>query len=343
MSELSTEVLEAPGSLPAPQSYALLVLSSVASQSEQARRLARSAAVLADGTPFSLVAALAEVDEPEEALEELTRRRCSPARRPTRVGGSVSRTRWSGRPCTTTSVHSKGRRRTSERPMLCEDDQALFHRLAASSGPDPELAAELAARAGQLHESGDLRQAADYYLKAGHARRPRGLAVADGCGNAVPDRGRRDSRQGSRGVDRRRRRRCRPCLPPGEDRLVRWTAERRCRARHPGMGARRRAGHAWSRGARRDPGAAVQHAGRRTRRRRLGRQGPGRGPAARPGRLDRGGGSGRTRDRGSARGRVGRSRGPAACSRSRRPGRAAPTDGPWRRSCSGGRPRRSLP
>ena len=168
MSELSTEVLEAPGSLPAPQSYALLVLSSVASQSEQARRLARSAAVLADGTPFSLVAALAEVDEPEEALEELTRAQVLTCAQ-TDEGWRISFAHPLVRAAVYDDLGPLERQKAHQRAaVLCEDDQALFHRLAASSGPDPELAAELAARAGQLHESGDLRQAADYYLKAGH-------------------------------------------------------------------------------------------------------------------------------------------------------------------------------
>ena len=168
MSELSTEVLEAPGSLPAPQSYALLVLSSVASQSEQARRLARSAAVLADGTPFSLVAALAEVDEPEEALEELTRAQVLTCAQ-TDEGWRISFAHPLVRAAVYDDLGPLERQKAHQRAaVLCEHDQALFHRLAASSGPDTELAAELAARAGQLHESGDLRQAADYYLKAGH-------------------------------------------------------------------------------------------------------------------------------------------------------------------------------
>src|SRR6266545_1063773 len=60
MRELGTEVLEAPGPLPAPQSYALLVQRLVASQPEPARRLARAAAVLADHSPLSVAAAVGE-------------------------------------------------------------------------------------------------------------------------------------------------------------------------------------------------------------------------------------------------------------------------------------------
>src|SRR5204862_5474946 len=72
MNELSRDVLEAPGPLPAPHSYALLVLSSIAAHSEAARRLARAAAVLPEGSLLSVAATLAEVDSPEQPLDELT-------------------------------------------------------------------------------------------------------------------------------------------------------------------------------------------------------------------------------------------------------------------------------
>ncbi len=46
-------------------------------------------------------------------------------------------------------------------------DEALLHRIAAASGPDAELAAQVAGRAYQLQEQGDVHGAAAYFLRAG--------------------------------------------------------------------------------------------------------------------------------------------------------------------------------
>ena len=60
--------LDSPGPLPAPKSYALLVLGALASHSEDAQALARAAAVLADGALVDMAAEVAAVAAPEAAL-----------------------------------------------------------------------------------------------------------------------------------------------------------------------------------------------------------------------------------------------------------------------------------
>jgi len=174
MRELGTEVLEAPGPLPAPQSYALLVQRLVASQPEPARRLARAAAVLADHSPLSVAAAVGEIDEPEEPLDPLTKAHvltCAYADDGWRIAFS--------HPLVRAAVYDDlgplDRRRLHLRAAaLCQGDESLFHRLAAASGQDLELASAIAARAQELKDAGDVRAAADYYLKAGR------LAGVDG-------------------------------------------------------------------------------------------------------------------------------------------------------------------
>src|SRR4051794_655538 len=75
LDELTTDDLNATAPLPAPQSYAMLVLRTLASQSEDARKLARAAAVLADDCPVEVAGRVGAVSGAEEALEELTRSR----------------------------------------------------------------------------------------------------------------------------------------------------------------------------------------------------------------------------------------------------------------------------
>ena len=174
MSELATEALETTGPLPAPHSYALLVLGSIGAQSEDARRLAQAAAVLPDDSPLSAAAALAEVHDPEQSLDELTRAQvltCSYDDEGWRISFA--------HPLTRAAVYDDlgplDRRRLHLRAAeLSDGDGVLLHRMAAASGPDPELAAEIASRAQQLHEDGDDRAAAEYFLKAGR------LAGGDG-------------------------------------------------------------------------------------------------------------------------------------------------------------------
>ena len=59
--------------LPAPSSYALLVTGTLASHSEDAQRLARAAALLPEGSVVDLVAGVADVEHPQQALEDLSR------------------------------------------------------------------------------------------------------------------------------------------------------------------------------------------------------------------------------------------------------------------------------
>src|SRR3954447_9117615 len=167
--ELDTEVLEASGPLPAPQSYRSLVVTAVGSLSAPSRSLVRAAAVLPEGSLLSVAAELAAVDEPEQALDELTRAHmltCEYAEDGWRIGFA--------HPLARAAVHEDlgplDRRRLHLRAAeMSAGDERLLHQLAAASGPDPELAAGLAARADELREGGDVRAAADFFLKAARA------------------------------------------------------------------------------------------------------------------------------------------------------------------------------
>jgi DNA-binding CsgD family transcriptional regulator len=165
--ELDPEVLERPGALPAPRSYRSLMLTSIGSLSEPARRLVRSAAVLPDGSPVSLVADLAAVDDPETALDELTRARmltCTYSDE----GWLVRFAHPLARAAVQEGLGPLDRSRLHLRAAEMSDgDDRLLHRLAAASGPDVGLAEELAARARELEAEGQVRAAADYFVKAG--------------------------------------------------------------------------------------------------------------------------------------------------------------------------------
>jgi len=174
--ELGSDALEAPGPLPAPHSYSQLVLRSVASQSEEAQQFARAASVLADDSRLSVVAAVAGIDEPEAALDDMVKAhvlRCEYAEDGWRIGFV--------HPLVRAAVYDdlgpldRKRLHASAAAML-DGDEALLHRLAAASGPDQVLASAFADRARQLQDAGDVRGAADYYLKAGRLAEEEGLS-----------------------------------------------------------------------------------------------------------------------------------------------------------------------
>ena len=167
LDELDPDAIDAPGPLPAPDSYRSLVLTSVASLSESARTLARSAAVLPEGSWLTLAAELGGVDEPEGALDELTRANlltCDYGD----DGWRLSFAHPLARGAVYDDLGPLDRQRLHLRAAdMSGGDDALLHRVAAASGPDPTLAAQLAARAQHLQEQGDVRAAADYFVKAG--------------------------------------------------------------------------------------------------------------------------------------------------------------------------------
>jgi ATP/maltotriose-dependent transcriptional regulator MalT len=174
LSELRPEDLEAAGPLPAPQSYRQLVLASVGAHSPAAQRLARAAAVLPEGAALSMAATLAEVDKAEEALDELVKAHvlsCAYADE----GWLISYTHPLVRAAVYDDLGPLDMHRLHLRAAtLCEGDAALLHRVAAASGPDPLLSAELDVRARRLRDTGHVRRAAEYFLKAGRLAGPEG-------------------------------------------------------------------------------------------------------------------------------------------------------------------------
>lgn len=166
LSELPAAELNATGPLPAPQSYALVVLGALGTHSEDARALARAAAVLADSSHVDVAAAVAGLSMPEPALQELTAARlmtCQYA-----DGG------WNLRyahPLTKAAVYDDlGPTERSRLHSLAAEhvhgEESLLHRVAAARGPDPVIADGLARCADANQARGKLRRAAELYLAA---------------------------------------------------------------------------------------------------------------------------------------------------------------------------------
>ena len=166
MDELPTSALRGSGPLPAPQSYALLVLDTLGGLSDGARRLARAAAVMPDGTPLPVTAGVADVAEAEGAVEELVRANlitCRYADDGVRVGFAHALARAAVHqdlgPRERKELHTRAARVT-------KGEAALLHRAAAANGPDAGLSAELAACARSLERDGHAHRAATMFLKA---------------------------------------------------------------------------------------------------------------------------------------------------------------------------------
>ena len=167
MTELPvTEVQAAHGPLPAPQSFALLVMSSVAMTSHSAQEAARAMAVLGDRAALSEVEALAELTDAAAALEELQSAEIL-VLRPGIDGWQV---RWS-HPLVQAAVYDDlgpaTRARLHRRAAdLLGGEQALTHLVAASTGRDGALAARLDEQAARQRQAGRLHAAAESLLDA---------------------------------------------------------------------------------------------------------------------------------------------------------------------------------
>ena len=167
MGELSTGTLEAPDPLPAPESYSALVLGAVALRSAPARRLVRAASVVAEGSALGDVAAVAEVAEAEQAMEELRSAQllnCIHADDGWRVYFPHPLLRASVYddlgPVELQGLHLRA-------AATFGGTEGLLHRVTAATAPDPDLEQQLASRAQELKDAGDLRAAADFFVKAG--------------------------------------------------------------------------------------------------------------------------------------------------------------------------------
>jgi DNA-binding CsgD family transcriptional regulator len=162
--ELRPAELSAETELPAPSSYAALVVRTLGSRDEAAQCLARAAAVLRNGCPLDLAARLAGIDgpgAPEQALEELTDTglwTCRYDEDAWRMSFSHPLTRAAVYDAIGPAERVRLHRRAAE---LLYGDDALRHRVSAASGPDAELARDLARAAESRRSNGDLHGAAD--------------------------------------------------------------------------------------------------------------------------------------------------------------------------------------
>ncbi len=147
LDELGPEAIEhSRGGLPAPRSFAMVVLARLAACSEPARALVEAASVLAPEVPLSLAAAVAEVADAGAAVEEAVAARLLEAGPPIPVMVRFTH------PMTRAAVYrhlGPGRRSAlhARAGRLVDPPEALAHRAAAALGEDACLSAELEAHA----------------------------------------------------------------------------------------------------------------------------------------------------------------------------------------------------
>lgn len=161
--------------IPAPASFARTVLGQLAALTEPAQALARAAAILGDETTLERAAAVADLTAPaaaNDAVEELDKSHLARCRR---EHGS-----WTLRfvhplvraavaddlgPATRTALHCRAAEHL-------RGDESLMHRVAATTGPDPELSDLLAKRARETVGAGLTHRAAELMLNAAHTSPP---------------------------------------------------------------------------------------------------------------------------------------------------------------------------
>jgi ATP/maltotriose-dependent transcriptional regulator MalT len=187
LTELSpAELTDTSRILPAPRSFAALVLVRVAKLGTSGQGLVLAAAVLGTRCALADAVALAGVPDPLDGLDEAVR-----AGLLTEVlsdtGHDIAFTHELVRAAVYADL-SPARRHALHRAAAerLDGDAALQHRIAAAVGSDPELAEELAARGRADLEGGRWRQAADRLVAAAElsdipAERSARLATAVGA------------------------------------------------------------------------------------------------------------------------------------------------------------------
>ena len=165
-----------PAALPAPQSFARVVLGQLAGLGDAAQALARAASVLPDDAPLPLVAGVAGLDADDPATTEaaelldrsgLVRCRDAGAGWTLRFGHPLVRATVhddSG-PATRSALHARAAGRLT-------GEEALLHRVAAGAGNDPDLSDALAAFAEDTLQAGRTGRAAELMLTAARAAPP---------------------------------------------------------------------------------------------------------------------------------------------------------------------------
>ena len=162
----AVELEDLAGGWPAPQTFASAVERRLARLSSAAREVVEAVVVLSSGSStVPDVAAVSGCDEPHEALQEL-------------VDAELVHVRHAGL-LTVRPIHSLTRAAVLQRipiprrrelhrlaATVSVGQEALDHRLAATTTADPALAADLAEFAAMLHGDGAYGQAARYYRAA---------------------------------------------------------------------------------------------------------------------------------------------------------------------------------
>ena len=153
------------GPLPAPRSFALLVLARLAECPPDAENLVVAASVLGTICPLWLASLLGEVTDPLKALEQAAAAHLL-RDHPTAIERLIA----FPHPLVRAAIyHDLGPARRAglhaQAAQLVESEPAaLRHKVAAACGPDPELAAEVAALAGRQAAAGSWTAAADNLL-----------------------------------------------------------------------------------------------------------------------------------------------------------------------------------
>ena len=165
--DLPGEALRTPGvTLPAPRSLETLVLGRLATCAVDTERLVVAAAILGAECELTDAAAVAGLADPLPALQEAIEQRLLSERETTgrrRCGFPYALIR--------TAIYRDigvSRRAALHRVAagLLAGSAALAHRVAGCCGPDPDLAADLAAQAASEHAAGQLAEAAEHLLMA---------------------------------------------------------------------------------------------------------------------------------------------------------------------------------
>jgi DNA-binding CsgD family transcriptional regulator len=168
LEEIPTSVLRhSAGPLPAPRSFALLVLARLAACPPDAESLVVAASVLGTSCPLSLASRLGEVTDPLKALEQAAAAHLL-RDQPT----AIERLITFPHPLVRAAVyHDLGAARRATlhacaARLVDSEPGALRHKVAAACGPDPQLAAEVAAVADRQAAEGSWTAAADSLLAA---------------------------------------------------------------------------------------------------------------------------------------------------------------------------------
>ena len=165
LEQLPADALDTPDMpLPAPRSFALLVLARLTGCGPDTQNLVGAASVLGGRCPLHLAAGVAQLDEPLPALEQAITTGLlveEPGTRTVRFAHPLVRAAVYDQlgPARRTALHTRA-------ASLSEDEQTrLHHRAAAATGPDPALADDLA-KAGRREAIIGSYPAAAHHLSA---------------------------------------------------------------------------------------------------------------------------------------------------------------------------------